>query len=97
MTGDLTAWNYGLLFAALCVILGVVGVVSSQLNQERWLATGMVLQGVVLTFVVGGTYFRSSVDLHLGGLVVAGLLIIQSLCKPNPTVDPKSPLEEDEA
>ena len=62
MNGSLSYWNYGLIFASLSVLLGVVGVVSTRRKEKRWLASGLFLQGVLLTFVVGGAYFHRTVD-----------------------------------
>ncbi len=81
MDGDLSSWSSGLLLAVLCVLLGTIGVVSASRSEERWLASGLLWQGTLLTFVVAGAYFHRSSPLYLGGLVVLGLLMIQTLQK----------------
>jgi hypothetical protein len=83
MNADVTIYNCGLLFAGLCLVFGIVGIVSSDSREYRRLASGLILQGVVFIFVFGSAYFPGSIDLRLGGLTVTGLLIIQNLLSPN--------------
>lgn len=95
MNGDITQWNSGLLFAALCVLLGTSGLVAARRTDDRWMASGLLMQGILLTFVVGADYFHGSSDLHLGGLVILGLLIIQTLHRTDVAAD-EGPHKEDE-
>ena len=96
MNVDIATWNNGLLFAGLCVILGIVGVVSIQHPESRWLASGMFLQGVVLTFTVGAAYFHHAVELQLACFAVVGLLIVQSLYPRRLEATDTSPTEDDQ-
>ncbi len=82
MKGDLGLWNYGLLWAILCIVLGVAGLVSLERRESRRLSSGVCLQGVVLVFIAGSAYLPGSVDLRLGALVVTSLLIMQNLLTP---------------
>ncbi len=82
MNGDLSRWSDGLLFSALSVVLGIVGLVSARRDSERWWASGLMLQGILLTFVVGGAFVRGSTDLKLGGLTIVVLLIVHSVWGP---------------
>ncbi len=94
MSVDLAVWNYGLVFASICTILGIIGIVSVQRSEDRLLASGLFLQGLILIFGVGGAHFPNSVDLRLSGLILAGLLIAQTLL--GPTLDTaEQPQEED--
>ena len=95
MNGDIGWWRYGLLFSALSVVLGIVGLVSARRASERWLTGGLFLQGVLLTFVIGGAFIQGTSDPKLGGLVIAGLLIVHSVWSPNSNADEK-PIDEDD-
>lgn len=78
MNGDLVVWGNGLITALLCVLLGIVGLASAHSATQRWLTSGLFLQGVLLTFTVAGTFFHSSASLYTGAFAVLGLLIIHS-------------------
>ena len=95
MSGDLSQWTSGLLFAAFCALLGTSGVVSARRIDDWWMASGLFMQGILVSFVVGGSHFHESSDLHLGGLVVLWLLIIQTVRHTNVSSD-DSPSKEDE-
>lgn len=62
MNAHLSSWNYGLIFALLCVLLGIAAVMSSRKTEQRRLASGLFLQGVLLIFVVGAAHFQPAVD-----------------------------------
>jgi hypothetical protein len=79
MHSDVASWNFGLLFASLCTLLGMIGVVSTRRSAARSHAIGYFMQGVTLLFVVGGAYFGRSAGFRLGGLVVLSLLILQMI------------------
>ena len=96
MNNDISSWSFGLLFASLCALLGILDIVLARQTEDRLLASGQLLQGVVLIFVVAGAFFHRGSDLYLGGLVVVGLLIIQTLRGPSFLADDK-PLNEEES
>ena len=95
MNGDVGRWNNGLLYAALTVVLGIVGLVAARRFSERFLASGLFLQGVLMTFVVGGSFLKSTTDPKLGGLVIVGLLLVHSVWGPSFAADAQ-PAAEDE-
>ena len=61
MNGSLSIWSYGLIFASLCALLGIAAVMSSRTLDQRRLASGLFLQGVLLVFVVGAAHFQPNV------------------------------------
>ena len=79
MTADPSFWNSGLLFAGLVVLLGMSGFVAARDSHSRSLASGLLSQGILLSFVVASVYFKNSLELQLGGLIVLGLLIVQAV------------------
>jgi predicted membrane channel-forming protein YqfA (hemolysin III family) len=78
MSGAIAQWSHGLLLAALCAILGLVGFAIAANSPDRRLASGLFLQGVLLMFSVAGAFHHSN-ELHLGGLIVLGLLLVNDL------------------
>lgn len=82
MTSEALFWNSGLLFASLSIVLGVIGLVGIEGNESRIRSCGYFLQGVILVFVAGAVYFPGSLDLRLGGMIGAIVLIIQHLLAP---------------
>ena len=79
MNGMISVWICGLLYSAWCVVFGISGLISASSANERSRSIGQVAQGVLLTFVVGGAYYRDSTPIASGGVVVLGLLIIHAL------------------
>ena len=75
-------WNCGLLFATFTVLLGVSAFVTARQSQQRHFACGMILQGILITFVVAATVYDRSIELKLGGFAVLGLLLAQSIWSP---------------
>ncbi len=85
MNGDSAYWSVRLLFASVCVLLGLTGFVAARSSADRRITFGLLAQGILLVFVVGGAYFHRAADLRLGGLVVTGLLLVFSFgCPANP-------------
>ena len=87
MNGETGRLGHGLLFAALVVVLGIIGIISAQCRSERNLYRGLFLQGVLLTWVVVAAFRNQNSDLKLGGLMVVGLLILQTVWQPASTLD----------
>ena len=84
MNGANASWNFGLLFASLTVLLGIIGVVSTRQTARRWLASGLFIQGLILVFVVSSVYFHASSGLKLCTLAGVGLAaLIQTFLGPN--------------
>ena len=66
MNGEINLWNFGLLFSSISFLLGIIGIVVSRHGTDRSIASGLILQGVLLTFVVGGTYSQQSREMKIG-------------------------------
>jgi hypothetical protein len=96
MIGEMNRWSYGLLFALLVIVLGMTGLVSSARSSDRSRSRGLFLQGILLIWVIGAAFHlhpihQYSGDLKIGGLLLVGLLIVQSLWQPDSTgADPAS-------
>jgi|GEM_PF-2720846 len=78
MNGDDLIWGNGLIAALVSVVLGIVGLVSARNTTQRWLTSGLFLQGVLLTFTLAGAYFHSTATLFVGAFAVLGLLVVHS-------------------
>ncbi len=89
MNSEIALWSYSLLFAMLIIVLGVTGLLSACRNWERCQAQGLIVQGILLAWVMGtalhhrgfqlqNIYVHNG-DLKTGGLLLVGLLIVQSL------------------
>ena len=87
MSGDIGRWNCGLLFAAIAIVFGLIGVVFPQRRSDRPLFQGLFLQGVLLICVVGAAYREQGSDLKLATFLVIGLLVIQQVMQPGSTDD----------
>ena len=79
MNVDLTIWKIGLLFAAFSVLLGMSGLITASNRDERRITGGMILQGILIAFVVGGRYFQGTAAISVGGIAIVGLLVIQTI------------------
>lgn len=75
-------WNCGLLFATFTVVLGVSAFVTARQSLQRHFACGMILQGILISFVIAASVYDRSIELKLGGLAVLGLLLAQSIWSP---------------
>ena len=89
MNGDLGRWNDGLLFAGLVVVLGMIGFVSAQVVTDRSLSRGLLLQGTLLA----AAFHEHRGELKLIGLLIIGLLIVQSIWPTESHGDQKPPDE----
>jgi len=69
---NLAEWNQGLLLAVVLVILGAMLLVSASSWRERWIAVGVVSQGILVAFVTNGVFHNRS-DLMLAAIVLASL------------------------
>lgn len=94
MNHDPAYWSTRLIFASMCILLGTIGFVTARSSSDRRMTFGLLAQGILLAFLVGGTYFRYAANLRLGGMVVAGLLVILSFASPAHSVDEQSETEE---
>lgn len=79
MTPDHRFWIVQLLFVALTLVIGVVGVVSARSLVERRLLRGLFGQGVLIAMVVAAATFPDRSELRLAGLVIVAALLIQAL------------------
>jgi len=95
MNHETSSWNFGLLFGSMCVLLGIIGVVTARQNAQRQLASGLFTQGVILIFVVAGADFYGSANLNLSALAVAALLVIQTCLRPGFVVEENARREDD--
>ena len=68
MNIDYGNWGSQILFASACIVVGI----------DRWLRLGLLLQAILLAFVVSAAFFQRQTELKLGGVVIVGLLIVQS-------------------
>ena len=82
MHHELVVRNFGLLFATFSAMLGILGIVLSQQKVASFLAIGQIQQSVLILFVVAGSDFVGSNNLQIGGLIMAVLLIIQTVLSP---------------
>ena len=78
MNIDYGNWGSQILFASACIVVGIVGVVLARNGIDRWLRLGLLLQAILLAFVVSAAFFQRQTELKLGGVVIVGLLIVQS-------------------
>jgi NADH:ubiquinone oxidoreductase subunit K len=97
MNGEIRYWSHGLLFAALTVVLGMIGIISAQRASERWMSRGLFLQGALLTCVVGAAFHDHPSDLKLAGLMILGLLIVQCTWRPGSIEDDGTKPDEDDS
>ena len=79
MNSDLGHWTYGLLFASLMIVLGIIGLVPARRAPDLGLASSLLLQGVLMTFVVGAAHTNISGNSKLGALTIVGLLLIPTV------------------
>lgn len=87
--------GHGLLFAALVVVLGMIGMISAKCRSERNLFRGLFFQGILLTWVIVAAFRPQNSELKLGGLIIIGLLILQTVWQPVSVVDAPASKEED--
>ena len=87
MNEELLTWKLGLLFATLCGLMGLIGLIAFKTSADRSLASGLVMQGVVLIFVVASTHYGNSPRLQLAGGVAVGLLIVRELTSSQPDTE----------
>ena len=71
-------WNHGLLFAAVLIIMGAMQFVSAATTRDRLIALGVLSQGIVVTFVVSGSFHGRS-ELLLAALALVVLACLWSL------------------
>jgi hypothetical protein len=96
MNTDYGNWGSHILFVSACLVIGIVGFVLAPNGAERWLRQSVLLQALLLTYVVSAAFFQRQNELKLGGVVIVGLLIVQStLGFPGITDEP--PLDEDQS
>jgi 4-amino-4-deoxy-L-arabinose transferase-like glycosyltransferase len=79
MTIDYGNWGGHLLFALMCIVIAIVGIVLARNGDEQRLLQSMLLQGILLAYVAGAVFFQRRNELKLGGVVIAGLLIIHAI------------------
>jgi len=72
-------WNHGLLFAVVLIIMGAMLFVSAATTRDRLLALGVLSQGIVVTFVVSGSFHGRS-ELLLAALALAALALVVLAC-----------------
>ena len=89
-------WGSHVLFALVCVVLGIVGVILARNGTERWLRQSVLLQAILLTYVVSAAFFQLQSELKLGGVVIVGLLIVQSTLG-SPSVNDDPALDEEQS
>ena len=75
---DHTDWNRGLLLGGLLIVIAVMALVSGRSLRDRLLATGVVAQGIVMTFVAGSAYFPRA-ELEVAAVVLAVLCCLWSV------------------
>jgi len=97
MNVDYGHWGSQILFAALCIAIGVVGIVLARTDAELSLQKGLFLQGILLASVVSAAFFQDQIDLKLGGIVIVGLLIIQSTLGSPQVITDEQELDEKES
>lgn len=71
-------WNHGLLFAAVLTVMGVMQFVSAATIRDRLIALGVLSQGIVVAFVVNGSFHGRS-ELLLAALALVVLVCLWSL------------------
>ena len=71
-------WNHGLLFAAVLTVMGAMLLVSAVTRRDRLIALGVLSQGIVVAFVVSGTFHGRS-ELLLAALALVVLVGLWSL------------------
>lgn len=71
-------WNHGLLFAAVLTVMGAMLFVSAATRRDRLIALGVLSQGIVVAFVVSGTFHGRS-ELLLAALALVVLVGLWSL------------------
>lgn len=94
MTDDVLTWNLGLLFATLCGLMGLLGMISFERPEDRSLASGLLLQGAVLIFVVASVHYGNSPRFQLAAGIALGLLIVNELTSSQPNVEPTDSTRE---
>jgi FtsH-binding integral membrane protein len=64
-------WNRGLLLGCLLITIGGMAVVAARSVRDRVLAMGVLVQGIAIVFVTGGSYlFRDEFDLASAALLL---------------------------
>ncbi len=96
MNIDYGTWGGHLLFALMCIVIAIVGIVLVRNGVEQWLQQSLLLQGVLLVFVAGAAFFERQNGLKLGGVVIVGLLIIHSIWV-TPIFNDEQALDEDQS
>ena len=96
MNIDYGNWGGHLLFALMCTVIAIIGIVLARNGVEQWLPLSLLLQGILLVYVVSAAFFQRQNQLKLGGAVIAGLLIIHSTLG-SPTVKDEQSLDEDQS
>lgn len=57
---DYTDWNRSLLHSHLLIVIAGMSLVSGRSIRDRILATGILVQGIALTFIAGDSYLAAS-------------------------------------
>ncbi len=89
-------WGSHILFASVCIVMGIIGVVLARNGAERSMRQSVLLQGILLAFVVSAAFFQRQSELKLGAVVIVGLLIVQSTLG-SPSVNDELPLDEEQS
>ncbi len=96
MSIDYGNWGSLILFASVCIVTGIIGVVLARTDAERWLRQSVLLQAILLVYVVSAAFFQRQSELKLGGVVIVGLLIIPAMLGSS-SVDDEPPLSEEQS
>ena len=101
MNVDYGNWGGHLLFAMMCIVMAIVGIVLARNVVEQWLQQCLLLQGILLACVASAAFFPRQNELKLGGVVIIGLLIIHSIlghsALGSPMIKDDENLEEDQS
>lgn len=96
MTIDYGNWGGHLLFASMCIVMAVVGIVLARNGFEQWLHQSLLLQGILLAYIASAAFFHRQSELKLGPVVIVGLLIIHSTLGSSPVKDEQA-LDKDQS
>ena len=85
-------WNRGLLLAAILIAIGAMAVVSSRSVKDRFFAIAALTQGIVVVFVVSGSFHQRS---ELSAMTVALMIVCGLWCLWDRDLSPASSFERE--
>jgi hypothetical protein len=69
-------WNHALLLSSALLVMGAMMLVTAMAQRERWIAVGVLVQGIALLFVANGSFYLQS-ELLLGAVALMVVSVLR--------------------